>query len=257
MRTWHWLAASIVWCAGCADGESPSSEGAAPDSGDYDAGDYDGGDYDDAGGEDAALSDAGHWLSLTPEQKATDEAKGDIAALECDVFEPCGGDPVGTWNIAGLCLDDVISVATAGVQNCPGLLTSYERIPSGTMSFQDDGTYAMDLMITGRQRLRLDDACAERLYDAPAQDACAMYEEHLNGGAATHVATCAMDGDACSCEVEVENSLVFEGFYRVSALWLNDNSMLAPFCVEDDTFSIEYQFSNRRFALHFTRAESE
>jgi hypothetical protein len=248
MRTWHWLAASIVWCASCAD----AGDG---DAGDTDAGDTDAGDTD-AG--DAGMSDAGRLGMLTPEELATAEAEEDIAALECSVFEPCGGDPTGTWNIEGLCLDDVISVATAGVQNCHDILTAYERTASGTMTFTPEGALEMDLMITGKQRLVLDDACSERLYrSAVSEDSCATYEEQLNGGAATHVSSCTFDGHACACEVEVNNSLVFTGSYVVSAIWIDDRSMLAPFCVDGDTFSIEYQFSNRRFALDFTRAESE
>lgn len=250
MRVSRYAFVLFCWCVGC---DGAETHGGGDDSGEPDDGGLDAAN-EDAGG----MAGTGGSIGLTPDQIATPEAIEDIAALECGTFDACGGEPVGTWNVRSVCVQDALNIATRGLQNCADLLVAYERTASGTVALLPDGTLEMDLTIEGTQELRLHDACAERIYGGVASDeVCATYEEQLNGNANEPAASCALDGDACACDVAITNSLMFSGTFTVEDNTIQDGSGPAPFCVDGDELTIEYGTAGRRIALTFERAATD
>lgn len=260
MRFWK-LAVLLFGCAACAEVTSPSDGSAdeAPDGGsttDRDAA-VDAHVADDAGTfEDASVAeDSGSWGQLDSEEIATASAQEDIALLECSEPVICGGDPSGTWNVTGLCVTNALDVATQSLQNCPGILTAYERTASGTMGFLADGVMEVDLTITGTQHMVLDHACTQRLYKKDASDeVCAKYEEQLTGGSATRVVACTFEDESCHCDVESESSLLFTGTYEVHGNTIDDGATFVPFCAHGDELMMLYGAGVRSTALTFTRS---
>jgi hypothetical protein len=225
-------------------------------------------DEDDGGSRsaDASSEDAGadasadafvDWGLLEADEIATPEAVEQIETLECSELElePCGGELVGTWNVTSFCVTSALDIATQGVQNCPGVLATFERSASGTMRFSADGVHDADLRIDGLQHLVLGDPCMQHLYhEDVSEKACDRYEDQLNGGATKHMAACTFESDACHCDVVIESASEYSSMYEAQGSGIFDGVTLVPFCVEGDSLRIVYGGGVRRTALKLTRA---
>ncbi len=88
------------------------------------------------------------------------------AGLSCPAVKPCGGNPVGTWNVTNFCLAGLGESMAAQSQTDGGVLSGVDRclteirlVVDGIIEFQADGTYATKNMTAARLEFKFVDSC--------------------------------------------------------------------------------------------------
>ena len=146
---------------------------------------------------------------------------------------PCGGDVVGTWAIESSCGFEAF--ANPLEEACPGSTFTIEILSqTGTLTFEDDGSFVQDLALESQAVLTLDPmACF-------GSD-CAGFEALLQMD--TPDATCQAMGPSCTCTFPDDGaSEQAMGTYAVDGtdlvLTTPDGTSAAPFCVAGDRFDL-------------------
>jgi hypothetical protein len=104
---------------------------------------------------------------------------------------PCGGDPVGTWMLESFCGLEAIPNPLEAM--CPGSTFMLEVLSqSGTLTFEDDGTFLQDFDIEAQAVLALD------TMDCFGID-CATFE--MSAQMNNPATTCEAMGPTCTCTV--------------------------------------------------------
>lgn len=137
------------------------------------------------------------------------EAPGETC--EVDAFEPCGGDLIGSWSYELGCLtlpDNVLSAGGDAFAMCDAASASASIELSGTITFEEDGSYVIDQTAATTITKRLPKGCLE---DGVECDSLSSEQ----AGDATD------EGDHCE--------LVQSGS--------SDNADEGSYVVEDDTFT--------------------
>lgn len=151
--------------------------------------------------------------------------------VSCE-FAECGGDPVGNWNVEGVCGD--FSALTRELEsNCAGLEVDYEFDASGSVSINANNTYDAAFEIRVSILASFPAACIAQL----GATSCSAITEGFDGDA-----VCSGDvSEGCDCEfIEVTNT-TDEGAWQVNGdvLLLGDDADQASFCQDGDTLRIE------------------
>jgi hypothetical protein len=156
----------------------------------------------------------------------------------CDAFEEwdaCGGDVEGTWEFSLGCANVGDGLADA-FGECPGLVATIGLDVSGTVTFEDDGTYAMDLTREAQIELALPTSCLM------GGTMCSDYADFSDGASAE------LDGDVCNISfgepaeaAEQMGTFELEG----STLALMDSEATEPadfdeYCVEGNTITVRF-----------------
>lgn len=155
----------------------------------------------------------------------------------CDAFEEwdaCGGDVEGTWEFSLGCANVGDGLADA-FGECPGLVATIGLDVSGTVTFEADGTYAMELTREAQIELALPTSCL-------MGGMCSDYADLSDGASAE------LDGDVCNisfgepAEAEEEmGTFELEG----NTLALMDSEATEPaefdeYCVEGNTITVRF-----------------
>ena len=102
------------------------------------------------------------------------------AAVDCS-FTACGGNPVGTWTLAGACVD----AAALGLDNCP--TASIDVSATGTIDIKSDMTYTVDFTLGASIAATIPMSCL------PQGATCSA----LNGNSTS----CTSSGSNCMCTI--------------------------------------------------------
>ena len=150
---------------------------------------------------------------------------GDDGALECGTAA-CGGDPVGTWTIADVCVTGGDFVAP---DECPEATGSNAFELSGTITFNDDETYEANVtsLVTGD--FTIPASCLEGL----PITSCADLEQDED-------TTCEGTPDTeCSCSFTIENVDTDPGTWSTTGNQLDlDGEGAGDYCVDGDAMSL-------------------
>lgn len=121
---------------------------------------------------------------------------------------PCGGDPVGKWQIQKSCLLDLL-----GTLSCAGVRGDGSQVlQSGTMSFNADNTFSSLTAVSGQLKITYPGECTAGL-DCKAL--AATFSATLPSGYRTE--QCVAAGTGCACTFTVEMSgIVDAGIYSTS-----------------------------------------
>lgn len=141
----------------------------------------------------------------------------------CAHFQRCGGDVVGSWEFSHDCLGP--SSCGLHEEGCPiSACTSTEGPASGSINFDSDGTFSLDVTSTWlwEARARVGKSCSD------AESAECIGQD------------CA---DPCDCTWTTEHSNVASGTWSVTGkgeitLATNDEVGTAIYCVSDETLII-------------------
>lgn len=142
---------------------------------------------------------------------------------------PCGGDPVGTWVLEDNCGFE--SIPNPFEPMCPGSTFMLEILSqSGTMTFEDDGTFVQDFDIQSQLVFSLDTMACFGL-------ACDAFEGLVQMDSPT--ATCQAMGPTCSCTVPDDGMPeIVMGTYEVmgNALMVTIDAEMGAidFCIAGD-----------------------
>lgn len=100
------------------------------------------------------------------------------SGLSCPAVKPCGGNPVGTWNITNFCLAGLGEEMAAQSQTDGGVLSGSDKcltdirlVVDGTIEFQADGTYATKNRTAARLESKFNDSCLRNQGQSCSQQA--------------------------------------------------------------------------------------
>ncbi len=114
-------------------------------------------------------------------------------------FQACGGDLSGSWSIKDICMEATIGENPfAGITECEDSLWAYTLDWTGTVLFNNDGTYSItNYGFTQTVDIAISGACLVAKWpDFTAEENCTMIEESDNTG------TCSYSNDMCTCQSE-------------------------------------------------------
>lgn len=148
-----------------------------------------------------------------------------------DTFVPCGGDPVGVWQVVDYC------AVSAGEYDdtCPDLtVTVLDDRGSGEVTMNADGTYTRTYNVDVDLEMVIPVDCI-----APAP--CALLP--LSG----FFTSCADDTDAgtCVCQATVVDTDTASGSWVVDGTDVITDGERNAFCVEGSTALVEDSLGNR------------
>jgi hypothetical protein len=160
--------------------------------------------------------------------------------VDCS-YAACGGDPVGTWNVAGVCTDRTFENPLA--ENCPESTYSVSLDMNGTIDVRSDGTYSTDTSTVIVSSFSLPSSCLE----ANQITSCDQIVTALTSDG--QQASCSGDADSsCRCTVTNEDPSSATGTWSAngSELTINDGSGadVSTFCVEGSTLKIQFTDSD-------------
>ena len=143
-------------------------------------------------------------------------------AASCPSFDPCGGDPEGTWQYVEACFVE----AFAGLlEACPGATVSDEvGTVQGTV-FLRAGAIVRETRVHTAATIAVPPSCAVA--------GCATVETLL--GAGLDGVSCAPSAAGCSCDVSVTTDERESGTYTIAGPVLTtDSGQRYEFCALDD-----------------------
>ena len=143
---------------------------------------------------------------------------------------PCGGDVLGTWDIESACGFD--SIPNPLEEDCPGSTFDFEVVgQSGSITFEDDGTFVRDDNVELQAILTLDTmACF--MID------CATFEGFVQMDDPS--VTCEETMGMCACTIPPAMGVATMGTYEVMAdtiiLDVDGELEALEFCISGDRF---------------------
>lgn len=178
--------------------------------------------------------------NVPSEERASEEGRAQVDDYVCGSFDPCGGDPVGTWDAREIgCNSDILELALGSTVPCRGALTAFELGISGRMEIGRDGSISLDFQYPGSREEVLDAECLEHVYRSADERACDLHESR-NSNSDTHETTCVFENDRCACMTEVNVTYGGSGSYSLggAGTTIDDGATESPFCVTGDTLTL-------------------
>jgi hypothetical protein len=159
-------------------------------------------------------------------------------------FSACGGNVVGTWNLANACVSKFVN---PGNMACPASTAQLMENVSGSITFNDDGTFVTDANTTIVETLSIPATC---LVDAGATETCQQLQNAFNqpteAGPPPAVTSCTSAMGGCSCQL---TDTLMGGGQKASYSTLKSRIALggappAQYCVQGNTLRLEAEVSN-------------
>jgi hypothetical protein len=178
-------------------------------------------------------------------QDSTGTSAGSSAAANCANFIPCGGNVVGTWNMSKACVSKFVN---PGNMVCPASTAQLSENVSGSIQFNDDGTFVTNVNSTIMETLNVPSTC---LVDGGATESCRQLQDSFNqptdAGAPPGVASCT-SAAAGGCSCQLSDTLMGSG-QKATYSTLGKRIALggappAQYCVQGDSLVIQTEVSN-------------
>jgi len=152
----------------------------------------------------------------------------------CGKVQPCGGDVVGNWTIAGSCANG--ASMSAGSTSCPTATGTASTNASGTLSFAQDGSYMANVTLSGVATINYPQSC---LTMSGVTITCTQLDQALQLQIAMtpgvfQSAHCSGSG-SCTCTLVLAPQTTNEmGTYTTAGTTLAASGMLGggPYCVQ-------------------------
>jgi hypothetical protein len=160
-------------------------------------------------------------------------------------FTACGGNVVGTWSLSNACVSKFVN---PGNMACPASTAQLSENVSGTIEFNQDGTFVTNANSTLNETLTVPASC---LVDAGATESCQQLQNAFNqptdAGVPAAVASCtsaSMGG--CTCQL---TDTLMGGGQKATYSTLGYRIGLggappSPYCVQGNTLTIQTESSN-------------
>ena len=157
-------------------------------------------------------------------------AGGEPALPAACSLEPCGGDPVGKWEVTRVCVQPTVELP--GMPGCDPTLEDLEVQVTGSAEMRADGTYAFDQTLSYAFHVFYRTACVGEDVDSP-ELACVLISQVVEAQGGT--ATCEPDSTGCGCQVGLTVESAASGEYALDGDRLTlDSGSAFSFCVRDD-----------------------
>jgi hypothetical protein len=162
-----------------------------------------GGTSDGAGGADGGTSGTG---GSSGGSAGTGGEPPDVPLNQmCEDFEPCGGDPEGSWTVIDTCLETVGDLGLTDTPGCEDAVEGVGAVVEGTRTYEN-GEVTYEQTVTGRMQILVTDACAQGLLgteDVDASMLCPLLPSLAGMGMTSMLSDieCAVGSDdECHCD---------------------------------------------------------
>jgi hypothetical protein len=162
--------------------------------------------------------------------KSSSGGSGSISFSDCGPFVACGGDVVGTWTLASLCGDSIMSVARLG-PDCAVIEGTPTLESDASYAFDSDGTYIVSGTIDLSATESFDDACTTSTFQRSASEVCTRFNDQNSlVGSAGFSLKCTFGNGTCTCHASAPLSENETGTYAVdgTSITLTPSSSGAP-----------------------------
>ncbi len=145
----------------------------------------------------------------------------------CESFSPCGGDPIGSWSLAGFCIVD----NDVSFDECPGATVDNNDSRSGSVQLNSDNSYQVDVTNNSQFTISVPGNCLTEANDCSS---VGQEDESL---------VCSGDpASSCTCTSEDITVDMTTGTWAVSdntiTLTNEDGTDTLEFCVEGNTLTL-------------------
>jgi hypothetical protein len=127
----------------------------------------------------------------------------------CETFEPCGGDPEGSWTVVDTCLETPGEIPLLDVAGCEDAVQGVGVDVVGTRTYED-GELTFEQVATVRVAVIVSDECATAVTMADQQvdanELCAFLPAlvALNMDSPFSQVECAVVDEACNCDLYMD-----------------------------------------------------
>ena len=184
---------------------------------------------------------------------ATLDASTSVATTCSETFEPCGGDPTGTWDIVSVCIQgDLAAAANAAyasdAQACSNLCTAASLNARGSIAY-NAGYYEPNAVLTISETLEVTPSCYAALSGTSwSNAACASMMQTLQGQSNT-TATCSADNTGCECVYTTSSSAVADSYTIKGTTLVASDGSTTDFCVQGSTMSERDALGSSAYAI--------
>lgn len=166
----------------------------------------------------------------------------------CD-FSACGGDVVGTWEVADICIENPerIFSLTGLPSQCSDIIGDLDSRPEGEFIFEEDGTGEADVTIVVDIEMTLTEKCVSALAGGQevslSPSVCSAMESAFSGESEFEGGSCEAATNACVCIITSnEIAVASGGDYQVDGDRISSGSGAGePFCVTGNKLQIQSQ----------------
>jgi len=177
---------------------------------------------------------------------STSEGMALSSSLCAETFSPCGGDPTGTWNVVGVCLDGDLAAAYNADSyskhpECSSQTKEVRVGASGSATYTSGADAIVSHQATRVQEVKdsYSSDCAAAAFSVTTLDAgaCAQIQQTLQAADSQKKVSCSMSAGNCDCtstttqEVKAQNmfeisgSTITESDDRTYSICIRDNKM--------------------------------
>lgn len=179
---------------------------------------------------------------------------GPIKSTLCtESFTACGGDPSGTWNVVGVCLDGDLAAAYNSQHSdaCASQTTGADLSRSGSATYKaatSDADAVVSYQSTTEEKAAesFSPDCAKDAYDITTLDAngCAQIQKTLQNGDAQKKVTCSLSGGNCDCRVTIVHTRKVQNMFTISdSTIVESDDSSYDFCVTGSTMIQRQKYS--------------
>jgi hypothetical protein len=158
-------------------------------------------------------------------------------------YSACGGDPTGTWDLAGVCVEgDLAASADAQLSSkyaaCAGSITNATVAGGGSVTYSG-GNATYDAKEELVSTLAYSPACVAAISSGATLSAsvCTQVQSNLNAETNTK-GNCSYDGSHCNCTMTVTNPDTVTHTFSVSGSTISESDGSSyQFCVNGSSMS--------------------
>jgi hypothetical protein len=166
---------------------------------------------------------------------------GDSGGGTCPAFTPCGGSPVGTWEIKDYCVKNVPN--PLGNQ-CMGATVSADGLSaSGTVTYNADMTTSSNVTLKGSIKMSVPKSCLP--FGATCELLNASLQEEIRDPTSDIMSGSCSGGDTCNCTLTMKPSAEMStGTWRMMGnLLIEDGDDGLEYCVKGNELLIREPMS--------------
>jgi hypothetical protein len=170
--------------------------------------------------------------------------EGPIMATLCtEAFTACGGDPTGTWDVAGVCVDGDLAAALNSQRSaaCMSATTAVDLKATGSVTYMGtapDTLVVYKTTVTMRSTESISPACATEAFAVTTLDAaaCTQIATSLKNVdpdlAAETTVSCSLAGGNCDCRTTIADVQMEQKFITVTGSnILESDDQTYDFCI--------------------------
>jgi len=171
-------------------------------------------------------------------------------------YSACGGDPTGTWNIAGMCTENSVTSILNGdyrsqASSCGDIVKSASLTMTGTMTYSSGTiTYNTNTVVTSN--LLLSSTCISDLAGSTvtvSASLCSALQTSMNSSDGMS-GTCSLSGSNCGCSLTQSISDSSSDTYTVSGSTITEGGGDSyDFCASGKSMSERADSSTYGYAV--------